>query len=282
MFINKKGHAEEYFMDNTTIYVLTHKKFDCEKNNLYKPLLNGSALLDEDYGYLRDDNGDNISKLNPYYAEMTGEYWAWKNSNADIIGFCHYRRFFAKNIFLKKLEKEDISSILNEYDIILPQKRRTDKTNLEEAIIGGIEFGTCEKKEDYELLRLILKEECPEYLKCYDEVLNGKEIHYCNMFICKKEIADDYFNWVFPILEKFREQTDFSQYDEGNKRVLGYISERLLNVYVKKHNLKVKDKYLYIPDAIHPLFPIIENRFTIVQKFVRVILKTQKKFKKIK
>ena len=89
-------------MSSMKIYVLTHKKFDYEKNDLYEPLLNGSALLNEDFGYTRDDTGDNISNLNPYYAELTGEYWAWKNSNVDIIGFCHYRRYFVTGISLKK------------------------------------------------------------------------------------------------------------------------------------------------------------------------------------
>ena len=44
------------------IYVLTHKKFDENyDSSLYKPLLNGSCLWNNDYGYLRDDSGDNIS-----------------------------------------------------------------------------------------------------------------------------------------------------------------------------------------------------------------------------
>ena len=95
------------------IFVLTHKKFELPLDNLYKPLLNGSITYEDDFGYLRDDSGDNISDLNKYYAELTGVYWAWKNSDADIIGFCHYRRYFAKNISLKLLKKEDIEETLD-------------------------------------------------------------------------------------------------------------------------------------------------------------------------
>ena len=54
-------------MTNMKIYIKTYKKFDYEKNNLYEHLLNGSAMLDEDFGYTRDDTGENISKLNKYY-----------------------------------------------------------------------------------------------------------------------------------------------------------------------------------------------------------------------
>lgn len=258
-------------MENLKIYILTHKKFEYEKSDIYEPLLNGSALLENDFGYIRDDAGDNISKLNPYYAELTGEYWAWKNSDADIIGFCHYRRYFVKNILLKKLEKKEITNILNKYDIILPHKLKLDLTNLEFIEIEGKKTNTCERKEDYNLLRKILEDESPEYLKYYDEVLNGKEIFLYNMFICRREIADDYFEWVFNILEKFKEQNDFSSYGE-NKRVLGYLSERLLNVYVKKHDLKVKEKYVVTSHMRFPRLIILENKSPLVHKTLQKIV----------
>lgn len=255
------------------IYILTHKKFDYEKNEIYEALLNGSALLNEDFGYTRDDTGDNISRLNPFYAELTGQYWAWKNSKEDIIGFCHYRRYFVNGISMKKLNQNDITKILNEYDIILPQKRYLDKTNLEEINSSHERLGLCQTVEDYELLREIIEEKTPEYLDYYDEVMNDKEIYWFNMYISKKELIDDYFEWIFPILEEFRKRTDFSKYEDGNTRVLGYLSERLINVYVKKNNLKVKEKFVLQTELRIPILTMVENRFPIVQRLFGMILK---------
>lgn len=255
------------------IYVLTHKKFDYDGNPLYEPLLNGSALLDEDFGYTRDDTGDNISKLNTYYAELTGQYWAWKNSNEEIIGFCHYRRYFVKGISLKKIEKEDVLKWLGDYDIILPQKKHTSYSNLDEIKFASLEGNTCEKVEDYTLLREIVEEKSPEYLDSYDGVLNDNEIHYFNMFISKKQLADDYFRWVFDILDEFKNRNDFSDYEEGNMRALGYLSERLLNVYVRHHNLKVKEQYVINYDAVFPPLIIVENKSPLIQKLVQFLLK---------
>ena len=265
-------------MKDISIYILTHKKFDYEKNDIYKPLLNGAALLNEDFGYLRDDTGDNISNLNPYYAELTGEYWAWKNSKSDIIGFCHYRRYFSKTIFLKKLEKEDIESILDNYDIIVPQRLKTSKPLIESIgkksmlkIDNDEMHKSLHTKQDYLKLREIIKEKSPEYLESYDEMLNGKYVFLYNMFICRKEILDGYFTWLFMILEEFRKTTDFSKYGK-NKRLLGHLSERLLQVYINKHDLKYKEQYILNNELRVPNAVIIQNKYPLMNKFFMKLL----------
>ncbi len=266
-------------MSKIKIYILTHKKFDYEKSDLYEPLLNGSALLDEDFGYTRDDTGDNISELNPYYAELTGQYWAWKNSDADIIGFCHYRRYFVKNIFMKRLDENDVKLILKDHDIIMPHVRHLDKTNLEEIHEGHLN-GTCQTVEDYDLLRKIIQDKSPEYLETYDNVLNGHEVYWFNMYICRKEIFDDYCSWMFSILEEFRKQTDFEKYGQGERRVLGFLSERLINVYIKKHSLKVNEKFLHHTESRFPLITLIEGNTPFLQNLTQKAIKFENSRKK--
>lgn len=56
------------------MFVMTHKRFPHPEMEGFFPLQVGSALR-EDMGYIRDDTGDNISDLNPYYSELTGQYW---------------------------------------------------------------------------------------------------------------------------------------------------------------------------------------------------------------
>ena len=251
-------------MTDIKIYVLTHKKFDLNESNIYVPLLNGSFAHQDDFNYLRDDSGDNISQLNPYYAEMTGEYWVWKNSDAEIIGFCHYRRYFAKNIFLKKLEKQDIEEILSDYDIIMPNKAHMGMTNIDDIKKTRKYLSYGPYLEDYYKLRNVIEKHYPEYLEYYDEMLNDKECYWFNMFICKKELADDYFKWVFDILDKVKSEIDFNKYEDNQKRILGFFSERLINVYIKKNQLKVKEKPILISDRKFPLIYVIGFRFSII------------------
>ncbi len=265
--INENNSIDSIKSDNSnnvSIYVLTHKKFDCPIDEMYLPLLNGSINYNDDFGYLRDDSGDNISDLNKYYAEMTGEYWAWKNSDADIIGFCHYRRYFAKNISLKILERNDIEEILKDHDIIMPNRVRMGMTNVDDIkkTRKYLDYGPY--IEDYCKLRNILEKDYPDYLPYYDEMLNEKTCYWFNMFICRKELADDYFEWVFDILKKMESEIDFEKYPENQRRILGFLSERLINVYIKKNQLKVKEKPILISDRKIPLIYVIGFRFSIV------------------
>lgn len=77
------------------IFVSTHKKVDLFESNILQPVQVGSANAAERFAFmLHDDEADNISGKNPQYCELTTQYWAWKNVDADYYGFCHYRRYF--------------------------------------------------------------------------------------------------------------------------------------------------------------------------------------------
>lgn len=262
-------------MEDVIIYILTHKEFHEEYDKkLYKPLLNGSYYNSKNLDYIKDDTGDNISKLNNYYAELTGQYWAWKNSNADIIGFTHYRRWFVRNLKFNKLTKQDILHDLKEYDIILPQKTRVKKS-IKEGIIKELEkhpnYGA--KWEDYIKLENIIKNKFPEYYQSYNDVMNNTATYTNNMFICDFSLANKYFTFLFNILNEIKNEIDFTQYPDNNKRVLGFFSEVLLTVFVHKHKLKVKEHYILFSDRKIPLMYVLNRRFPSFGQIESIIAK---------
>ena len=65
------------------------------------------------------------------------------------------------------------------------------------------------------------------------------------MFISSKKIFDDYYQWLFDILFELENRIDISSYDDYNKRIFGFMSERLFNVWVHHQNLKLKEVPVY-------------------------------------
>ena len=93
-------------MKDIKIIVATHKKYEMPQNKIYLPVQVG-AEGKEDLGYVKDNTGENISIKNPYFCELTGLYWAWKNLKHSYIGLAHYRRHFS-TARKKGKNKEDI------------------------------------------------------------------------------------------------------------------------------------------------------------------------------
>ena len=112
------------------ILVATHKPYWMPEDKVYVPIHMGSEGK-TDIGFIGDNTGENISNKNANYCELTGLYWAWKNLQADYIGLCHYRRYFANkhhgNSLASKqkaiLSKKDYEALLKDYECILPGKR---------------------------------------------------------------------------------------------------------------------------------------------------------------
>ena len=73
---------------DTRIYVMTHKSIEKLPDDTYIPFHVGKKGK-MDLGYPGDDTGEEISEKNPYYCELTGMYWVWKNVTCDIVGICH-------------------------------------------------------------------------------------------------------------------------------------------------------------------------------------------------
>ena len=88
------------------IAVATHKKFQMPTQAGYSPLHVGKSRHTQKLSeYVGDDTGDNISDKNPFFCELTGLYWLWKNTDSEYVGMVHYRRYFRS---LKKCMAETV------------------------------------------------------------------------------------------------------------------------------------------------------------------------------
>ncbi len=224
------------------IYVITHKKYEDKKYNRtgYNSLLVGNKSIGSN-AYISDSNGDNISWKNSNYSELTGMYWIWKNIGDDYVGICHYRRFFTQAYYSDQpkyfIDEEDVMTTLSEYDIILPYKVKISETNnvYEHYALNHI-------GNDLDKVEEIIADYHPDYIESFNQVMSGNQLYLCNMAIMKKEKYDEYCNWLFSILFEVEKRIDISEYNNYQKRIFGFLSERLFAVWIANNDLLIKEE----------------------------------------
>ena len=230
-------------MKKMIVIVATHKEYKMPKDSLYLPVHVG-AEGKKDIGYTKDNTGDNISTKNPFFCELTGLYWAWKNLDADYLGLAHYRRHFSlRKKKYKKVEdtldhvltRKQAKEIFKDVDVILPKKRRYFIETLYNHYKHTMHIETLDET------RKIIEEKYPRYLKEFDRLKKRTSMHAFNMFIMKKEVLDGYCEWLFDILFELEKRIDASEYDAFHARFFGRVSERLLDVYLYTNNIKYKE-----------------------------------------
>lgn len=223
------------------ILIAMHKKFWIPKDSVYLPIHVGKQEKESDWKCVGDDTGDNISAKNPYFCELTGLYWAWKNLDCEYIGLCHYRRYFMKRVLGMKLHinrYHDFEKAMDQADVLLPPVSVLSQTVFEQ-------YADQHYAKDMVETGKIIAEKYPEYKKSFDAVMNGNQVYFYNMFCMKKSLADRYCSWLFDILFELEKRIDISDYDTYQKRVFGFIAERMFYVWLYHENLKIIHQEVY-------------------------------------
>ncbi len=310
-------------MNKIKILVSAHKDVYVPENILLQPIQAGAALAEKRLpGMLHDDEGQQISGKNKAYCELTVQYWAWKNLEADYYGFFHYRRYldFSKEYPLRTqkgyriagsgryagregltecrrysgrrhltghrrltgdgyftsrvapykeadsirkdlsaygLDESNMRRIIEKYDVVTVLGERMNVTVYQQ-------YCQFHSGEDLDGAIRILKEKYPRYAEACDLYMNSKYIYFCNMYVMKRKYFYAYMEWLFPILEEFEKEKDFSGYSERELRVIGFLAERLFGVYYTQLKRKQEAKccelgYVIFHDTqpgqiVHPYF----------------------------
>lgn len=228
------------------IIIATHKEYRMPGDTMYLPLHVGCEGKNG-IGFMGDNTGDNISSKNPYYCELTGLYWAWKNLECDYLGLAHYRRHFTAKSHLFNRDKFDtiltskqLTPLLEKYDVVLPKKRNYMIESVYDHYVHT------HYPEPLDETEKIIAEFYPEYSDAYEKVMKRKKAHMFNMYIMKKTLSDNYCQWLFDILEKLESRIDITDYNAFQARLYGRISELLLDVWIEKNGIR----YTEIP-VIH-------------------------------
>lgn len=183
--------------------------------------------------------GDNIDSLNSWYCEMTGLYYLWKHCDDDIVGLEHYRRSFRYKRNL--LGKEDIQECLSNADIICTKAKYSKQNPVKSWLI--LHNKMKDMKKFLTFAKLYVGEEY--YNECWKH-LNGDWHCLGNMFICKKELINEYCEFIFDVTMKYKEAEEF--YGRSlPPRILGYFTEFLFGAWLtwKNKNICWREKRIH-------------------------------------
>lgn len=197
------------------------------------PVVAGAALNAQKSNEKNDFTGDNISRKNRNFCELTVAYWMWKNISADYMGICHYRRAIGlSDGDGKKLKSAGI-------DVILPTPMLINP-----SVYFHHRRYVCDT--DWQNMMLVLKQNCPEYYNLAHRIFSQQRFYMCNILIAKREVICDFYSWMFSILFETEKLSD----PDGKRhdRYIGYLGENLTTLYfmAHKHDLAIAHEKLLL------------------------------------
>lgn len=207
-----------------------------------------------------DDDGENISKKNPFYCELTAIYWAWKNLKADYYGLFHYRRYLSfdpgikdndeyGNIATDRLNGCDISELGLKPELIAKTVTSNDIVTVRMRDLGKTVQEDYRDAPDQHIEHLnlaidVLRKRYPAYIASAESYFNSNKAYECNMFVMTRAIFAEYCEWIFGILGEVEKGIDFTDLNVRESRVMGYIAERLTGIFISRKKNEEKKKVL--------------------------------------
>lgn len=252
---------------NIKIFVSHRIDQETEKinNPLYVPVRCGAAFdTRTDSSILGDDTGDNISEKRTSFCELTVQYWAWKNVEADYYGLCHYRRFIdfsgkryhqiddhgqmiesehlsaaiAKKYGL--LDAEKMTNIISKYDAITIKSVDVSKIPTPSGYHNNVyDFwtkGCINLIEPFVIDKMLdlISMLHPEYYEAAKKYLEQNQHRGYNTFILKKDLFFELCQFEFDILFSLEKEIDTTYYSDLMFRTPGYLGEILSAIFIYK------------------------------------------------
>ena len=263
-------------MNNLSIYCITNKRLHFLEDFNYNLAWVGTE--NPPSNYLTCNDKINIFFKEKHYSELTFQYWYWKNllslEKNEWIGFCQKRRFWIKS----EAKSKDINiSNYKEYFLTEPYQEWNEYESIicEPISISGAKKIKILKRGWKNLIKdpLILFDKKKENLALHFDMHHGfgnldiaieqindqdkkefREFLYERssfnphiMFIAKKKTIDQWFNVLFPWLERCEKKFGFNRlkgYD--TTRLYAYLSERYLSFWFKKYTKYLERPWIFL------------------------------------
>ena len=133
------------------------------------------------------------------------------------------------------LTAAEAEALLEQTPVLLPKKRNYMIET------GYSQYVHAHHEEDLILTRRILEERYPACVPAFDRTLARRKGHRFNMFVMRRDLLDRYCGWLFEILFTLEERLDVSAYSDYDRRVFGFVAERLLDVWLETEGIPYRE-----------------------------------------
>lgn len=242
--------------ENLDIFIFTHRDFEKKPTNpCYKIVSIEDIEIKSNLEHIVcDKSKENIFEKEHGYSELARIHYIWKNYPLkDYVGTAHYRRYFD---FYNDIP--NMNEIFTYHDAILPNFS-LGWNNIYQNYV------CCHSRKDITLILDIICKYYPEYFDSAIETMAYDKFYPCNIFVLKKEMFNEWCEFMFGVLGKFDEINGFktdndilqhvienhveytdlkgwpNQKPEYQARIEAFLSERLSTIFFNK---KVKNPYM--------------------------------------
>lgn len=227
-------------------FVVAHKDWPVPDNGFYSPIYVNGYLPASSDAPLQDNTGPNIASRNAHYSELTAWYWLWKNvRDVDILGLCHYRRYFfllkdhpyfSKNKILMEPSEQNMRS----FSEIQPLEMITQLCG-DGAIIAprpvtlatsiSQHYRECHRESDWAAFLQAICETSPEHARHLDYLDTSNQLFTYNMMVSNWRFFDEYFGTMMAVLEKVEAMITYPE-DVYQRRIPAFLSERFFSLHL--------------------------------------------------
>lgn len=288
------------------IKIFVSHRIDLDSETINNPLyinVRCGAALDRRKGIamLGDDTGDNISDKRRSFCELTVQYWAWKNVEADYYGLCHYRRYlsFSPQRFPKTdehnmipepvltggaarryglLDRKKMERLISGSDVVVSEYapvRNIRALGGEQSTVRALwdtYDGVFFEKSVIDLMFELIDALSPEYSKSAREYFEGGLHRGFNCYILKKELFDRLCAFQFPILFEVERRLDTTGYTETMLRTPAFVGEMLYGIFIyhltAHENWRIKELQLVMFHDTRPVQGLVD----LAMRYYRVRL----------
>ena len=241
---------------SAVIYVVSHLEGREEEIVGHRWVYAGEAGRRRQTSSLTDVCTTGASLENSRWSELSAIYKIWKEGpRTDVVGFCHYRRFFAfgaetgshpviniKKSDLQKKFPENWDEILDRVDLensIVPERFDLGKN----VYAHYLEF---HNSRDYiEVMNAAVKMD-PQLRHFIVEQFSKRQMYACNMFIMAWENFDALCRFWFGVLQPFAEAKPWPRENAYQSRDVSFLAERLFDVWIC-HKQSTGHSLLHVP-----------------------------------